>query len=88
MWVYIQSEPGLWTVGHHAHNGDFEAIKDTGDENEAQRLVNYLNGGAGLPVGQAQHVQVFDSAIISQRGAILDVNMRDDFEAPSVNTGV
>ena len=49
--VYIQSEPGLYTVGFHAPGGsgpsrDWHPIDDYATKEEAERQVNYLNGGA------------------------------------------
>lgn len=53
MYVYIESEPGLWTVGHYRPNragmgADFVSESDHETQVSAARRVNYLNGGTGL----------------------------------------
>jgi hypothetical protein len=45
MWVYIQSEPRLWTVGFYKPTGEWVADSDHGDREEAAKRVAYLNGG-------------------------------------------
>lgn len=45
MWVYIQSEPGLWTVGFYKPDGTWEPDSDHGDQNSARQRVAWLNGG-------------------------------------------
>ena len=44
-WVYIQSEPRLWTVGHYDQDGKFRPESDHGSADEAARRVHSLNGG-------------------------------------------
>lgn len=46
MYVYIQSEPKLWTVGFYDPNGTWHADTDWDDKEDAAKRVNYLNGGA------------------------------------------
>ena len=46
MWVYINSEPGLWTVGFYAPNGDWHTDSDWNVRDEARARVHYLNGGS------------------------------------------
>ena len=43
-WVYIQSEPGLYTLGFYALNGGWHADSDHGKREEAAERVHYLNG--------------------------------------------
>lgn len=43
-WVYIQSEPGLYTVGFYAPNEEWYTDSDHGNREEAAKRVNYLNG--------------------------------------------
>lgn len=43
-YVYIRSEPGLWTVGFYTPAGRFEAESDHSDREEAARRVAWLNG--------------------------------------------
>jgi hypothetical protein len=45
VWVYIRSEPGLWTVGFYAPNGEWHPDSDHNDRDEAAERVHYLNGG-------------------------------------------
>lgn len=44
-WVYIRSEPGLWTVGHYDSSGRWQPESDHGSPDEAVARVHYLNGG-------------------------------------------
>lgn len=45
MWVYINSEPGLWTVGFYSPDGKWHPDSDWGTSEEAGARVHYLNGG-------------------------------------------
>ena len=45
MYVYIQTEPQLWTVGFYDPNGKFQAESDHKTPDEAAERVRYLNGG-------------------------------------------
>jgi hypothetical protein len=44
-WVYVQSEPGLWTVGFYDPKGKWHPDKDCNSREEAAARVHYLNGG-------------------------------------------
>lgn len=44
-WVYIQSEPQVYTVGFYAPNGEWHTDSDHGSRDEAREKVHYLNGG-------------------------------------------
>jgi len=44
-YVYIQSEPGLWTVGFYKPDGKWEAESDHESAEAAAERVAYLNGG-------------------------------------------
>lgn len=46
VWVYMRTEPGLWTVGFYAPDGIWHADSDHGSSDEAAERVHYLNGGA------------------------------------------
>ena len=48
MWVYIQTEPQLFTVGHYDPNGEFHPDSDHTTTEEAGDRVRYLNGGKTL----------------------------------------
>jgi len=45
MWVYIKSEPQLYTVGFYAPDGKFNTDSDWNTKDEAATRVHYLNGG-------------------------------------------
>lgn len=49
VWVYIESEPGLWTVGFYKPDGTFEPESDHQIKEDAGIRVNFLNGGAVTP---------------------------------------
>lgn len=44
-YVYINSEPGLWTVGFYRPDGKWEAESDHDSTDAAAARVHYLNGG-------------------------------------------
>lgn len=44
-WVYIKSEPGLWTVGFYDPSGQWQPESDHTSTREAAARVHYLNGG-------------------------------------------
>jgi hypothetical protein len=44
-YVYIRSEPGLWTVGFYAPDGAWHAESDHDTSEGAARRVHFLNGG-------------------------------------------
>lgn len=46
-WVYVRSEPGLYTVGFYDPSGKWHADSDHSDTVAASKRVNYLNGGTG-----------------------------------------
>lgn len=45
MYVYIKTEPRLWTVGFYEPNGRFQTESDYNDRKEAAQRVHWLNGG-------------------------------------------
>ena len=45
MYVYIQSEPGLYTVGFYSPDGRWHTDSDHTDRDAARERVHYLNGG-------------------------------------------
>jgi hypothetical protein len=45
MYVYIRSEPGLWTVGFYTKEGEWIPESDWNSTEEAAKRVHYLNGG-------------------------------------------
>ena len=44
MYVYIKTEPGVWTVGYTKPNGDWDAESDHNSREVAASRCNYLNG--------------------------------------------
>jgi len=45
MYVYIKSEPNLWTVGFYTPKGEWNPESDHSTKEEAANRVRYLNGG-------------------------------------------
>ena len=45
MYVYIRSEPQLWTVGFYTLDGEWIAESDHGCSEDAAERVHWLNGG-------------------------------------------
>jgi len=43
-WVYVQSEPGLFTVGFYDPEGKWHSDSDHDNRADARRWVAYLNG--------------------------------------------
>lgn len=48
MWVYVRSEPQLWTVGFYDPAGNWQPDSDWSTPQEAAERVHWLNGG-GAP---------------------------------------
>ena len=46
MYIYIQTEKGLWTAGHYDPKGKFIPESDHDNEQDARQRVHYLNGGS------------------------------------------
>lgn len=44
-YVYIVSEPGLYTVGFYGPNGEWHPESDWGNREDAAKRVRFLNGG-------------------------------------------
>jgi hypothetical protein len=55
-WVYLRSEPNLWTVGFYAPDGKWNPESDYNIQEEAARRVVWLNGGA-VAEGMAELVK-------------------------------
>lgn len=45
MYVYILSEPGLFTVGFYSPDGKWHPDSDHDTRDEAAKRVHFLNGG-------------------------------------------
>ena len=50
MYVYIQSESGLWTVGFYSPDGKWNPESDHSSKEEAANRIHWLNGGEIEPV--------------------------------------
>lgn len=48
MYVYIQSEQGLYTVGFYSPDGKWYAESDHDDPQKAAERTHYLNGGKSM----------------------------------------
>jgi hypothetical protein len=46
-WVYVQSEPGVYTVGFYSPDGAWHSETDHSSKAMAADRVNFLNGGPG-----------------------------------------
>lgn len=55
MYVYIRSEPGLYTVGHYAPDGSWVAESDHEGLEAAAERVHWLNGGGQQLPESIQH---------------------------------
>jgi hypothetical protein len=44
-WVYMRTEPQLWTVGFYTPDGVWKTDSDHDVRDEAAKRVHYLNGG-------------------------------------------
>ena len=49
-WVYINSEPGLWTTGFYDPQGKWHGDEDYPNPQMAADRVHYLNGGNPVTV--------------------------------------
>lgn len=45
MFVYVRSEPNLWTVGHYSPDGKWHPESDHSTADAAATRVHWLNGG-------------------------------------------
>lgn len=48
-WVYIRSEPGLYTVGFYDPSGKWHPDSDHADSEKAAQRTAWLNGSGDLP---------------------------------------
>lgn len=53
MWVYIETEPGCYTVGHHSPDGRYHTGSDHPSKEKAATRVAYLNGRYNPALDQA-----------------------------------
>jgi len=50
VWVYIKSEPNLWTVGFYNPDGKWQPESDHVSSDRAAKRVHYLNSGNGCEI--------------------------------------
>jgi hypothetical protein len=72
MYVYIRSEPTLWTVGHYDPSGKWISESDHDDEEKAAERVHYLNGGDTNLLAAAREVVGFIEGRLPVRGNLRD----------------
>lgn len=53
MWVYIETEPGCYTVGHYSPDGRYHTDSDHDTKKAAGERVAYLNGRYNPALDQA-----------------------------------
>ena len=46
MYVYLKSQPGLWTVGFYTPDGKWEPESDHAEQEDAAERTAWLNGGS------------------------------------------
>lgn len=51
-WVYIRTEPRLWTVGFYDPDGTWHPDSDHDDPDSAAERVHWLNGGKNEETSQ------------------------------------
>jgi hypothetical protein len=75
-YVYIITEPGLWTVGHYSPDGRWHPDSDFGNRDEARERVHWLNGGN--PPTQDVFDDTVDCPLCADRfGIILGTDVTD-----------
>ena len=47
-WVYLKSEPSLWTVGFYRPDGTWEAESDHSSPEQAVERIGFLNGRSSV----------------------------------------
>lgn len=74
MYIYLKSEPGLWTVGYYGPAGNFQPESDHDSTDSAALRVNFLNGGNKAQVEElADKVAGLESEIHDLKISIGDV---------------
>ena len=60
MYVYVKSEPQLWTVGFYTPDGEWIAESDYDNKADAAERVHWLNGG-GEPSDTINDENAYDA---------------------------
>lgn len=76
MWVYIETEKGLWTVGFYSPSGEFITDSDHDVKQQAAGRVAYLNGRANWDDLRSSHNDLTDTVEELQMKVS---RMRDEF---------
>ena len=69
-YVYIQSEPGLWTVGFYNPDDEWIPESDHDNKQEAAERVNYLNGGLGEEAPTREELKIYADLVREVKNAI------------------
>lgn len=72
MYVYIQTESQLWTVGFYAPDGEWHSDSDHSSKESAAKRVHYLNGEKR---NQSEFIQVINYLINTSQ--VTHVKMED-----------
>lgn len=73
MYVYIESEPSLFTVGFYDPNGNFHSDSDHGNRAEAAERVGFLNGTNSQKLARRIDHLEHQVSCISQRQATAEL---------------
>lgn len=77
MYVYIQSETELWTVGFYGPDGKWNPESDHASADEAVARVHWLNGGRDEPAAIETASDADILRIARRRGLIQAVSTRE-----------
>lgn len=69
MYVYIKSEPGLFTVGHYDPLGAWHTESDHDSREQAAERIHWLNGGDNqmVAVASSKAVDAFQSWLAADK---------------------
>jgi hypothetical protein len=71
-YVYVRSEPQLWTTGFYKPNGDWEPDDDFGSPSEAGNRVAFLNGAGSIE--KSNEIKVLEEEVKILRGLIKTID--------------
>lgn len=80
-YVYIRSEPRLWTVGTYRPDGGWEPASDHGTETEAQRRAAWLNGSQGNEDCECPRWTAAIARVATLQSIDIDMNRHDEVTA-------
>lgn len=81
MYVFIKSEPRLWTVGFFQPDGKFYPIEDFSSPEEAGRHTAFLNGGPNPEERLLNEIRrLVNRAIMAKNGEWLGLENTDTIE--------